>query len=46
MHQHTFERLQGQLDHFVRASIAGIASRLRLTEKGLGGLLDGLDIDW
>lgn len=46
MHQHTFERLQGQLDLFVRASIAGMASRLRLTEKGLGGLLDDLDIDW
>ncbi|MFZ1538445.1 MAG: hypothetical protein WAT23_13805 [Chromatiaceae bacterium] len=46
MHQHIFERLQGQLDLFVRASIAGMASRLRLTEKEFGGLLDSLDIDW
>ncbi|WP_245537399.1 hypothetical protein [Thiocystis violascens] len=46
MHRRTFERLKHQHDRFVSALIAGMASRLRLVEKGLGGLLDDLDVDW
>lgn len=46
MHRRTFERLKHQHDRFVSASIARMASRLRLVEKGLGGLLDDLDVDW
>ncbi|WP_200332902.1 hypothetical protein [Thiocystis violacea] len=46
MHRRTFERLRQQHDRFVSASIAGMASRLRLVERGLGGLLDDLDVDW
>ena len=46
MHQRTFERLKGRHDAFVSESIAGMARRLRLVEKGLGGLLDDLEVDW
>ena len=46
MHRRTFERLKGRHDAFVSASVAGMARRLRLVEKGLGGLLDDLGVDW
>ena len=44
MHRHTLERLTARHDAFVSASLAGMARRFRLTEHGLGGLLDDLDI--
>ncbi|MBK1720320.1 hypothetical protein [Thiocystis violacea] len=46
MHHRTVERLKVQHDAFVSESIAGMARRLRLVEKGLGGLLDDLDVEW
>jgi hypothetical protein len=46
MHRCTFERLKRQHDAFVGASVAGMAGRLWLTERGLGGLLDDLDVEW
>lgn len=46
MHRRTFERLKGQHDAFVSESIAGMARRLRLMERGHGGLLDNLDVEW
>lgn len=46
MHRCTFERLKRTHDAFVGASVAGMARRLRLMERGLGGLLADLDVEW
>ncbi len=45
MHRRTFERLKAHHDAFVSTSVAGMAARLKLMERGLGGLLDDLDVE-
>ena len=44
MHGRTFERLKRLHVAFVETSIVGMARRMRLTENGLDGLLDQLDV--
>jgi hypothetical protein len=41
-----FIRTEADKVTFVGASVAGMAGRLRLMERGLGGLLDDLDVEW
>jgi len=44
MHRRTFEHLRTEHDVWVKAALAGMATRLRLAEHGLGYLLEDLDL--